>query len=322
MLETEKKFRLWILEHKKVYNSPSEYIYRLSIFTENELLINKHNKIKQSYTLTHNPNSDKTTKEFSDAYLLKPFLNKKEGTYKRPRNIKEWNVPERVDWRLKGKVSPIRDQKNCGSCYSFASNSTLESFYAINIKPDEDVPVLSPQHMVNCGTEEYNGIMGCNGSNDFEDVFNFLRKTGSPLEKDEPYISQVGICRERPIFTKAPAFKKVTGGLEDLLKALVKNPVVIIIEVNPSIRFYSEGVIDIKAPCGMFLNHAVTAVGYDISGDKPYIILRNSWGTVYGQLGYFNMALHPKTMKGMCGLINMGTYYPVMKKENENAEEI
>lgn len=321
MTNTETTFKTWQSKHKKTYLSPQEYLYRLSIFTKNNSLITSHNNSKTSYKLSHNFHSDKTFKEFSTLYLQKPFLNKKSGTYKSPKKLKDWDVPERVDWRLKNKVSPIRDQQTCGSCYSFSSNTTLESFYAINISPNEDVPVLSPQYMVNCGAEEYKGIMGCNGALDFENVFSFLKNKGSPLEKNLPYLSKVGVCRPVEIFAKVPDFKHVSGGVEDLLKAIVLNPVVLAIEVNPSVRFYSEGILDIMAPCGMFLNHAVTAVGYDISGVKPYVIIKNSWGTVYGEMGYFNYALHEKTEKGMCGMVNFATYYPVMKNESEDLEE-
>jgi len=50
------------------------------------------------------------------------------------------------------------------------------------------------------------------------------------------------------------------------------------------------------------LDHAVTAVGYGTSGGQQYLLVRNSWGTRWGERGYFRAALD-RDGPGVCGIL-------------------
>jgi len=62
---------------------------------------------------------------------------------------------------------------------------------------------------------------------------------------------------------------------------------------------YKSGVLD-STDCGTVLNHAVAAVGYGTENGKDYYIVRNSWGTSWGDEGYIKIAAVEG--KGICGI--------------------
>lgn len=73
---------------------------------------------------------------------------------------------------------------------------------------------------------------------------------------------------------------------------------------------YSSGVFNVTG-CGPNddIDHAVMLVGYDTTGEKPYFILRNSWGTGWGQDGYMQIAI--TSGPGVCN-INQFPVYPLV----------
>jgi cathepsin L len=77
------------------------------------------------------------------------------------------------------------------------------------------------------------------------------------------------------------------------------------IEAGTDFQFYSSGVFD--APCGKNLNHAVNVVGVNTAAAQPYFIVRNSWGTSWGEKGYIRMAAG----KNICGIASDASYVTV-----------
>jgi len=69
---------------------------------------------------------------------------------------------------------------------------------------------------------------------------------------------------------------------------------------------YKSGVIT-SAACGTNIDHAVVATGYDSTASEPYYLVRNSWGTSWGDKGYVKIGM--SSGKGICG-INQYVYYP------------
>ena len=71
------------------------------------------------------------------------------------------DIPASLDWRTEGKVTAVKDQGHCGSCWAFSTTGAIESAWAIAF-PDEEMVSLSEQQLVDCAGGEYlNG--GCNG---------------------------------------------------------------------------------------------------------------------------------------------------------------
>ena len=71
-------------------------------------------------------------------------------------------------------------------------------------------------------------------------------------------------------------------------------------------QHYKTGVFDSDA-CGTKLDHAVLVVGYGEDNGTPYWIMKNSWGTVWGEEGYMQVQIADGA--GICG-IQMGPLYP------------
>lgn len=121
--------------HKKQYQSETEERFRMKIFMDNAHKIAKHNKLYAQglvpFKLGLNKYSDMLHHEFvhtlngfnksTSNAILKSNLEMDEGvTFIEPANVQ---VPDSVDWRKKGAVTPVKDQGHCGSCWSFSAVS-------------------------------------------------------------------------------------------------------------------------------------------------------------------------------------------------------
>jgi hypothetical protein len=194
------------------------------------------------------------------------------------------------DWRSQGKVSPIKDQNPCGVCWAFSATGTIESAYAI--ASGGSPPILSPEQIVDCDGN------GCNGGGDPQQAFGYVQQQGG-LESENNYPTtccnegsgQVGQCA----WNQNPAVVVTGASLgpsqsEDALAAAVvsQGPFSIIVDAS-GWQQYSGGSIFPSSGCGQNIDHAVAVVGFDKTGDTPYWIVRNSWGTWWGDQGYMKL---------------------------------
>lgn len=91
-----------------------------------------------------------------------------------------------VDWRGKGALNPVKNQKTCGSCWAFASNTVIEARWAIETG---NLYHFSEQYTVACSKTGDYGVSGCNGGNAVG-AFNFARDQGGlPEEATIPYLN-------------------------------------------------------------------------------------------------------------------------------------
>ena len=70
---------------------------------------------------------------------------------------------------------------------------------------------------------------------------------------------------------------------------------------------YKGGIIS-GSSCGTNLDHAVNMVGYGTENGQDFWILRNSYGTSWGERGYFRVARSSKDGPGVCGILKMSSY--------------
>uniref|UniRef100_A0A3Q2NTD8 Dipeptidyl peptidase 1 n=1 Tax=Fundulus heteroclitus TaxID=8078 RepID=A0A3Q2NTD8_FUNHE len=210
-------------------------------------------------------------------------------------------LPEHWDWRnVNGVnfVSPVRNQASCGSCYSFATMGMLEARVRI-LTNNSDAPVLSPQQVVSCS--EYS--QGCDGGFPYL-IGKYVQDFGIVDESCFPYIAADSPCGVPQncgrMYTAEYGY---VGGFyggcsETAMKLeLVKNgPMAVALEVYPDFLHYKEGIYhhtgfrDSVNPFEL-TNHAVLLVGYGRchkTGQK-YWIVKNSWGSGWGEDGYFRI---------------------------------
>ena len=183
-----------------------------------------------------------------------------------------------VDWR--SVMNPVRDQGNCGSCWSFATIATVEGRWAV--KRSGQQIQLSEQQLVDCSAQN----QGCNGGWPSK-AFTFLKVYGAQARDKYPYNALRGACK----FSSSDIVAKVTNiyKIASVDAALASGPIPVYVQVTNSFRQYSTGVFN--GVCGASINHAVTAVGYGSENGKYYFIVRNSWGAGWGEQGYIRILI-------------------------------
>lgn len=215
-------------------------------------------------------------------------------------NISEADVaalPKSVDWRNKGVVSPVKDQGHCGSCWAFASVAAIESAAAI---ATGHLKTLSTQQLVSCVENAYQcgGQGGCNGAVS-EIAFNYVQLFGLTSEYKYSYNSYQGdslTCEfnpaTQPIEVTINGYVKLPeNDYNALLHAIATvGPIVISVDASQFHEYESGVFTGCSDSENIDINHAVTLVGYgtdEVEGD--YWLVRNSWGTRYGENGYIRV---------------------------------
>ncbi|KAG2500788.1 hypothetical protein HYH03_001550 [Edaphochlamys debaryana] len=217
--------------------------------------------------------------------------------------------PTSVDWRSAGKVTPVKNQGSCGSCWAFAATGAIESAYLIaKGTPPCDPMDLSEQQIVSCAPGDCTGGWST-------DAIQYVYENWQLAESLYPYTSgggATGTCDSAKV-NQAASGKRVkfsrsyyysTANSEDNVKRWVAtSPTVIYFCVDSAFQLYQGGVYSSNT-CGTCHNHAMLLVGYTASGEW---IIKNSWGT--SSWGYYEggfarvrMSATANGNKGPCGL--------------------
>jgi C1A family cysteine protease len=182
-----------------------------------------------------------------------------------------------VDWR--GKMNAVRNQGSCGSCWSFAATATFEGRYAI--KKGSKVE-LSEQQMVDCAT----ACNGCGGGWSSR-ALQYIQSAGGQMSRASyPYTGVKGSCKFSS--TKVAARVSAVSGVSDAKSAVASGPVAVYLQATSAFQGYGGGIFN--GVCGQY-NHAVTVVGWGASGSSEYWIIRNSWGSGWGESGHIRVLI-------------------------------
>ena len=290
-------FESWKTTHAKSYNSAFAEAKAFKAFAHNEEKITNHNAQSFSYTLGHNEYSDLTADEFFHYRLgYNASLPRPTPTATHTYTAADLAAaPDAIDWVTKGAVTPVKNQGQCGSCWSFSSTGAMEGAYFLSTGT---LPVLSEEDLVECDTVD----QGCMGGL-MDNAFKFVEKNGVAAEAAYPYMSGTGIrglCKpkeEANAIVTVTGFKDVPSGDEDALKtAVAQQPVSIAIEADKSVfQLYKSGVLD-SPMCGTKLDHGVLLVGYGsqktLLGNKEVrvlILVRRKHDAAHGGRGDSSM---------------------------------
>lgn len=292
--------------HGKTYAVAEEHVRR-AIFEKNVQYIVKHNLEHDlglhSYTLGANQFADMTNEEFRAMYLhpMQRSGERQASTFLMPENVE---LPSSVDWRTQGYVTGIKNQGQCGSCWSFSTTGSLEGQW---FRKTGKLVSLSEQQLVDCSTKY--GNQGCNGGL-MDQAFQYIKDFGSETEQAYPYKARDQSCAydKSQVVASVTGFTDVKNGSESDLQSAVATvgPVSVAIDASHiTFQLYREGVYDPLLCSSTNLDHGVLAVGYGTEGSKDYWIVKNSWGEVWGMKGYINMV---RNKNNKCGIATAASY--------------
>lgn len=200
------------------------------------------------------------------------------------RSYNSKGLPSSFSWKDSGAMTAVKDQGNCGSCWAFAAAGVFEAIIKAKDGVTRD---LSEQWLVNCD----NNALGCSGG---WCPFPMFMITGGVYETDEPYMHQDGICKSNYTYhEKAQGYKMYGSSIPsvDSLKSRIFKNGPIWVTVNAGYNaFYSYTGGVFSTDGGGAIDHAVVLCGWDDNGGNGYWILRNSWGTSWGEGGYMKIA--------------------------------
>lgn len=293
----------------KEYNSIEEEYHRSLVFYQNLQRIVDHNMINTDFKLKMNEHGDLHSHEF---YTQRVFEHRNYFN-NQPIEYGNHQLPTEVNWVEKGAVTPAKNQGQCGSCWAFSTTGALEGLYFIH---HNELVSFSEQQLMDCSVPE--GDAGCNGGL-MDYAFKYVIDAhGVCKEDDYPYTEHNGTCHKcNKVFT-IDSYKDVRVNNETALQyAVAQQPVSVAIQADSfELQFYHSGVFTghCGEPGNFQLDHGVLAVGYgtDNTTGKDYWYIKNSWGEMWGDNGFFKIERNVKNKDGKCG-IAMQPSYPVLK---------
>lgn len=277
------------------------FLLPLCIFAEEADLTLQAKQEKWSFKYEPNPKEYRTG-------LIKYPTGLKKNVLKSYDNLLKADIPIPETYDLRDKISPIRDQGNCGSCWAFSLTATLrDAFMLFNNDPG----ALSEQYLVDCATDMY----GCNGGLPDAAIWHVIPK-GAPLLVDYPYTARNGKCQSKNVAASSLEWHYIGSTTrepttDEIQKAILEyGPVAITVGADRSFMAYRSGVYN--ACHNTQINHMTNIVGWN--NKEQYWIMRNSWGTKWGEAGYMRIKFEDTRGNKCNNIANEAVYYKVDNK--------
>lgn len=288
----EKSFLSWMRETNQLFTG-DEYQTRFGIWMSNKRLVQEHNSAN-TFQVSMNKFASMTQAEYKSILGFKANAKGVRGVASRRANAAQ------VDWRDSGIVNDVKDQSSCGSCWAFSAVQAAESGWA---QKSGKLLSFSEQNLVDCDTSS----SGCNGGL-MTSAYTYIigKQSGMfMLEEDYPYTAEAGTCKYDASkgYGKLVSYVEIDGTETDLAAKVSTGVVAIAIDASHwSFQLYSSGIYDESKCSSLNLDHGVGCVGYGTESGVAYWIVRNSWGTSWGENGYIRMV---KDKNNQCGEATM-----------------
>jgi cathepsin L len=302
-LNYEAEFDMFKLKYSKSYSTPQEEEKRFQIFADKLKFVSEWDAEARGFSVAINKFADLTNKEFVALYTGLNISKTYEAVVEKIDSPRvEGDI---VNWVNKGAVTGVKNQGQCGSCWSFSTTGSVEGAHFLSTGK---LVSLSEQNLVDCSTAE--GNEGCNGGL-MDDAFEYIIKNhGIDTEASYPYrATGPNKCefKAADVGATISSYHDVQSGSEsDLQSSVDKTPVSVAIDAShDSFQMYSSGVYYEPACSSSQLDHGVLAVGYGTSGSSDYWLVKNSWGTDWGMAGYIQMS---RNRNNNCGIATAASY--------------
>jgi len=303
---SEQEYRTSFESFKTLYNKQYldfEVDHRYATFKQNYDFVNTWDAAAMGFSVKMNEFGDLSVREFANIYN---GLNITRNPQKRTvEESVQGDYADTLDWRTKGAVTGVKNQGQCGSCWSFSATGSMEGAYFLKTG---NLVSLSEQNLVDCSTKQ--GNQGCNGGL-MDYAFEYvIANKGIDTEASYRYTATgPNSCKfnAADIGATIMGYKDVSSGSESgLLTALMMQPISVAIDAShSSFQFYSTGVYYETACSSSQLDHGVLAIGYGTEGSADYWLVKNSWGTNWGQAGFINMS---RNRNNNCGIATAASY--------------
>lgn len=312
--------------YQKRYASRAEEEIRKRHFLENKHYMERHNDAKSELTFTQGineladlsvdevntylngfrpPNDEPVVSESGLALILSSLGASLEETRLNEEVFYDENdnsthrATGHLDWRNQGRVSRVKDQGMCGSCWAFATTGALEGYLASQNR----TILLSEQNLVDCSGNYGNN--GCNGGL-MDAALKYVRDHGIMASREYPYTAKNGPCKFRPSRSvmRSRGSARLPRGNESLLRLALRlsGPLPVAIDASlKSFHLYKSGIYNDNHCKNKLnnLNHAVLLIGYGTdSQGSDYWIIKNSWGRKWGERGFMRIARR----NNLCGI--------------------
>jgi C1A family cysteine protease len=305
------KFAEFMRVYNKQYSSGQEFQKRFKIFSENLARIDDLNAKSTGARYNVTKFADMTREEFRQypcgvdklSSLTSQRPDFKPNYADLPSDVRAVAAPPSFDWTTKGAVTPVKNQGQCGSCWAF---STIGNIEGVNFVTKGQLIGLSEQEEVDCSKTSY----GCGGGWPFWAMSDILNGYNGVIDTEAgyPYTAEDGTCAESTADqgTQIKSYKSyctedTAACAEDAMASLMVStgPLSACLDAGP-MQFYSGG-IDNPTDCDpSAIDHCITIVGYgvDSASGLSYWKIKNSWGTDWGENGYYYLVRGT----GACGI--------------------
>ncbi|CAI5500144.1 unnamed protein product, partial [Closterium sp. Naga37s-1] len=235
-----------------------------------------------------------------------------------------WSVDLNVDWRDLGGVQGVRNEGACKASWAITAVNAVEltmGMIADQLPSYDSAFNISVQQVVDCepSSSSCKGGWPTSALDYMVDASNDLG--GVVPEVQYPYKGKQAKCNAGKIATSSTPlglarYEQVDYyGWIGLLLAVQVQPVIAFVRGSyPSFQKYKSGVYDDpKCAAAGIVDHAVVVVGYEFTGSDGAgnWIVRNSWGTKWGEQGHMRMAFAGSV--GICGIHSVPALYPIIQ---------
>nr|ADQ74586.1 silicatein alpha 3 [Lubomirskia baikalensis] len=303
--ENLQEWSVWKGHHQRSYESQLQEMERHSIWVANKKYIEHHNANADlfGYTLAMNGFGDLMSAEFTERYLTHKH-SQRSGlqTFESPKGV---TYADSLDWRTRGVVTSVQSQGQCGSSYAFAAAGALEGATALAA---DKLVALSEQNIIDCSVPY--GNHGCSGGDVYTAFKYVVDNGGIDTESSYPYKGKKSSCQynSKNVGAISTGVVKIASGSEtDLLSAVASvGPIAVAVDASVNaFMFYQSGVFDSSTCSTSKLNHAMLVTGYGSTNGKDYWLVKNSWGTGWGESGYIKMV---RNKYNQCGIASDALY--------------
>ncbi|XP_065886617.1 procathepsin L-like [Dysidea avara] len=258
--------------------------------------VEMHNRGGHSFTVIMNKFAHLTPKQLVKATNLFVHDNDNDKYF-----VSSGPLPDSVDWRENGVVTPVWSQSQEDSAIPFSASDVLASHFAIETGK---LIEASREELVECCHYE-----PCH-SVSAEDPFTCVHHIGGICSEESYRPGNTCVCHNNTctqIGTVNGSCVIPRGNETALQAAVAKQPVMVMVDAgHKSFQLYQSGTYYEPDCSSTILDHSMLVVGYgEFSTGEEYWIVKNSWSTLWGDLGYMLMA---RNRNNNCGIATMAEY--------------